>query len=190
MYKFVVTGLVILFLFFVSCDASAKDLKGSFAVKGVGTLTCNQFLDAAANDAPVLQQYAGYVTGYVSAFNELSNETFDLLPWQQLDTYMLLLLQQCKKKPQATVGSAVSQIARYFKVNKIKMAAQTIEIKGEGINLRFYPEVVRQIKTELEKKGYDTADIWQAMRQFKQDNSLKGKHPFEQLILMKLLYGK
>jgi hypothetical protein len=186
MSKFV----VIILLLGVICNADAKDLKGSFAIKGVGTLTCQMFLDAAASDAVILQQYAGYVTGYVSAFNELSNETFDLLPWQQLDTYMLLLLQQCKEKPQVTVGSAVSQIARYFKAKKIKVAAQTIEIKGAGIKLHFYPEVVRQIKTELKRKGYDTSDIWQAMVQFKQDNSLKGKHPFEQLILMKLLYGK
>jgi len=168
----------------------AKDINGSFAVKGVGALSCNDFIQAASADAPILQQYAGYVSGYVSAYNELENNTFDVLPWQQLDSFMLLLLQGCKQTPDSTVGGAVSRITRYFSPNSLHKNAEKVEIKGQEQAVYFYPIVVEQIKEALLEQGYDGDDLWSAMYQFQQDKKLLGKHPFEQLILMKLLYGE
>ena len=172
-----------------SASLCAKDSNGSFAVKGVGALNCNDFIGAAAKDTPELQQYAGYLAGYVSAYNELNPETFDLLPWQQLDTVMLLILQRCKQSPGSSVAGVVSQIARYFAENKVNLATDKIEVKGPELSVYLYPSVITQIKQALAKRGYETEDLWAAMAKYKQDKLLVGTHPFEQLILMKLLYG-
>lgn len=175
---------------FFSIQVNAKDPQGSFAVKGVGTFSCEQFITDTGSDQAKLTLYAGYLTGYISAYNELKSQTFDVLPWQQIDTVMLLLFQQCKQNPHLNVAGAISQITQFFDENKLTQAQQPVEIKRGDISLLFYPQVLEQIKTALREKGYESIDIWQAMNQFKQDNLLQGKHPFEQLVLMKLLYGK
>lgn len=173
----------------ISGFAHAKDLNGSFVVKGVGTLSCKELIIAARKDAPVLQQYAGYLSGYISAYNELSDETFDVLPWQHLDTVMLLLLENCKQKPESTVGGAVSRVTQFFKANKQVIKAEKTEVKGPQQSVFLYPTVVEQITNALQQKGYDTTNLWRAMAKYQQDKALLGATPFEQLIVIKLLYG-
>lgn len=182
--------LFVVLLSFIGFSAVAKDVNGAFAIKGVGALSCNDFIEAASADEPILQQYAGYVSGYISAYNELENNVFDVLPWQQLDTVMLLLLQGCKQTPSSTVGGAVSRITQYFSPNLVHKNAEKIEIKGQEHSVYFYPIVVEKMKDALIEQGYKSDDLWSAMYQFQQDKKLHGKHPFEQLILMKLLYGQ
>ena len=173
----------------VSANLFAKDSNGSFAIKGIGTFPCTAFIGAAAKDTPELQQYAGYLAGYVSAFNEIQGDTFDLLPWQQLDTVMLLVLQRCQQTPEASVAGVVSQVAQYFAKDRLKTAQQKVEVKGPDTSISLFPSVVEQITVALQKQGYDTSDLWSAMRQYQEDKLLVGEHPFEQLILLKLLYG-
>ncbi len=182
--------LFVVFILSFGSSSVAKDVDGSFAIKGVGALSCNDFIKAASEDAPILQQYAGYLSGYMSAYNELEKNTFDLLPWQQLDTVMLLMLQGCRQTPDSTVAGAVSRIAQYFSANAVSKNTKKVEIKGKGPSVYFYPAVIEQIKNALIEQGYDTKNLWDAMYQFQQDRKLTGRHPFEQIILMKLLYGK
>jgi len=182
--------LFVVLLSSMGFNSVAKDIDGAFAIKGVGALSCNDFIEAASADAPILQQYAGYVSGYISAYNELEKNTFDVLPWQQLDTVMLLLLRGCTQTPNSTVGGAVSRITQYFSPNSVHKNIEKVEIKGQEHSVYFYPIVVEHIKNALIEQGYDSHDVWSAMYQFQQDKKLIGKHPFEQMILMKLLYGK
>ena len=172
-----------------SASVFAKDSNGSFAIKGIGTFPCTSFIQAASKDAPELQQYAGYLAGYVSAYNEIHSDTFDLLPWQQLDTVMLLVLQRCQQTPDASVAGVVSQIAQYFAKDSLNQAQQKVEIKGPNGSVQLFPSVVSQITDALKAQGYDTSDLWKAMRKYQEDKLLVGEHPFEQLILLKLLYG-
>ncbi|WP_286265897.1 hypothetical protein [Thalassotalea atypica] len=182
--------LLVVILSSISLSSLAKDTDGVFAIKGVGVQQCKSFIVAASKDEPVLQQYAGYVSGYISAYNELESETFDLLAWQRLDTVMLLLLQGCKQTPESTVGGVISRVVKYFSSNAIKKNTEKVEVKGPSSSLYFYPEVISQIQEALKQQGYNIDDLWQAMEKYQQDKKLIGKSPFDQLILMKLLYGK
>ena len=175
--------------FLASATAFPKDSEGNIAIKGVGTLPCSSFIESAAKDSPELQQYAGYLAGYVSAYNELNAGTFDLLPWQRLDTLMLLVLQRCQQVPQSKVAGVVSQMAQYFAKDKLNEIQEKVEIKGPLQSIFLYPSVKQQVINSLKEKGYQTTNLWKAMQQYKQDNKMDGDHPFEQLILLKLLYG-
>ena len=66
--------------------ASASDAGGMFAVKGVGALSCGAYLAAADAGDRELAQYSGYIAGYLSAYNEHREATFDLVPWQSMET--------------------------------------------------------------------------------------------------------
>ncbi|MCZ6640297.1 MAG: hypothetical protein O7F71_01865 [Gammaproteobacteria bacterium] len=177
----------------IGCAASAvcaKDQNGMFAVKGVGVLKCEAFIDAAEEGDRELAQYAGYLTGYVSAFNEVRPNTFDLLPWQHVDTVMLLMLQRCRRSPQMNFGSAVSGMARYFDQRKLTSLADRIPV-GTGENgTELYEPVVAEIKAALVRWGYPTVELTASLKQFQADQKLSGEDAFGQRTLLKLLYGQ
>ena len=183
------TFLVIL----IGCSASAvcaKDQNGNFAVKGVGVLNCKAYIDAAEAGERELAQYAGYLTGYVSAFNEVHPDTFDLLPWQHVDTVMLLMLQRCRRAPQKNFGAAVAEMVRYFDLHKMTSLADRIRV-GQGDNgTELYEPVVADIRAALARWGYSNEDLNASLKQFQRDQKLTREGPFGQRTLLKLLYGR
>ncbi len=175
------------------CAASvvcAKDQNGMFAVKGVGVLDCESFIVAAEEGTRELAQYAGYLTGYVSAFNEVHPDTFDLLPWQHVDTLMLLMLQRCRRDPQMNFGSAVSGMARFFDQYKLSSVADRIRVGPGDDGIELYEPVVAEIKAALVRWGYPTQDLNASLKQFQRDQKLTGEDAFGQRTLLKLLYGQ
>ena len=143
----------------VGCAASelcAKDHKGMFAVKGVGVLNCQAFIDAAEEVDRELAQYAGYITGYISAVNEVQDDTFDLLPWQHVDTVMLLMLQRCRQAPAMNFGAALSQLAKYFDQHKMTSLADRVRVGAGDDDTELYEPVVADIKAALVRWGYET----------------------------------
>ena len=122
--------LTIIALFSASA-VCAKDQNGLFAVKGVGVLNCQAYVAAAEAGDRELAQYAGYITGYVSAVNEVQDDTFDVMPWQHVDTVMLLMLQRCRQSPQTNFGATVTQLVRYFDQNKLTSQAEQVRV-GSG----------------------------------------------------------
>jgi len=177
----------------VGCAASmacAKDQDGMFAVKGVGVLNCEAFIEAAREGDRELAQYAGYITGYISAVNEVQADTFDLLPWQQIDTVMLLMLQRCRKNPQMNFGAAVSGMASYFDQHKLSGRAEKVRVGSGDSSVELYEPVVAEIKAALERRGYTTQDPDASLRQFQRDQKLTEEDAFGQRTLLKLLYGQ
>jgi len=177
----------------VACTASmacAKDQDGMFAVKGVGVLNCKAFIEAAREGDRELAQYAGYITGYISAVNEVQPDTFDLLPWQHIDTVMLLMLQRCRRDPQINFGAAVSGMASYFDQYKLSDRAEKISVGAADSGVELYEPVVAQIEVALERWGYTTRDLDASLRHFQTDQKLTEEDTFGQRTLLKLLYGQ
>ena len=177
----------------VCCAASvvcAKDQNGMFAVKGVGVLDCQAFIDAAQEVDRELAQYAGYITGYVSAVNEVQADTFDLLPWQHVDTVMLLMLQRCRQAPQMNFGAAVSQLAAFFEQHKMASLADRVRVGTGEDDTALYEPVVAEIEAALVRRGYPTQDLSAALKQFQLDQKLAGEEPFGQRTLLTLLYSQ
>jgi hypothetical protein len=170
--------------------AVAADQNGMFAVKGVGALNCEAYVNAAEAGDRDLAQYAGYITGYISAVNEVQPDTFDLVPWQHVDTVMLLMLQRCRQMPELNFGAAVAQMARYFGQHRLAGPADRVSGTSEGDGADLYEPVVTEIKAALGRWGYPTEDLKASLREFQNDLELTGEGEFGQQTLLKLLYGK
>ena len=95
--------LLAILIGFATCDVNAKDRDGNFAVKGVGVLDCQAFIDAAAQVDRELAQYAGYITGYISAVNEVQADTEARLPPP-------FALQHCN----SSCGSSAKRVLFFF----------------------------------------------------------------------------
>ena len=187
--KITVNVLAIL-LAFAAGSVCAEDQNGMFAVKGVGVSNCEAYIAAAEEGERELAQYAGYLTGYFSAVNEVQTDTFDLLPWQHVDTLMLLMLQRCRTDPQKNFGSTVSEMARFFDQHKLTSMADQVRVGVGDDNTAIYEPVLAEIKAALERWGYPTVDLNASLKQFQRDQNMVGEGAFGQRTLLKLLYGQ
>jgi hypothetical protein len=170
----------------------AKDVRGLFTVKGVGVLDCAAYIEAAEAGDEQLAHFAGYVTGYVSAYNEQVAETYDLLPWQHIDTVMIVLLQRCQKDPARNFGLAVSEVATFFSDGRLKGIAGR-EVVGEGeAAVEMYGPVLRSLKRALVARGYLDApdgDFTAAVRAAQADFGQEPTGVPDQATMLRLLHG-
>ena len=171
-----------------AAPASAHDSNGLFAVKGVGALKCAAYIRAAEAGNKELAQYSGYLAGYVSAYNEHQPETFDLLPWQSMETLMLIMLRRCRQLPDKSFGVAVTEMARFFEGHKLEKLAERVRL-GDGKNtVELFEPVVADVRAALEKRGYATDDLYASLRQFRLDQDLPPAANNMQMALLRLLY--
>ena len=169
-------------------SASARDSDGLFAVKGVGALNCAAYTRAAEAGNQELAQYSGYLAGYVSAYNEHQPETFDLLPWQSMETLMLIMLRRCRQVPDASFGVAVTEMARYFDGHKLEKLAERIRLSGAEGSIELFEPVVADVRAALEQRGYATDDLYTSLQQFRRDQHLPPATDNMQTALLSLLY--
>ena len=60
-------------------DAGSADAKKRFSVRGVGTTTCSKYLqDRNLDAAEKSDQYADWFTGFLTAYNWLKPDTYDI----------------------------------------------------------------------------------------------------------------
>jgi hypothetical protein len=63
--------------------AHAADAKGSFALHGIGALTCADVIERTKTNPGMRDQLAAWLLGYVSATNRIRPNTYDITPIQQ-----------------------------------------------------------------------------------------------------------
>lgn len=81
-------------LFPVASPAADKD--GNYAVWGVGAKSCYHFTQAQTQ--PEETAYRNYVTGYLTAYDALSEDTYSISAGKDLDEVMTWIVDYCSKK--------------------------------------------------------------------------------------------
>ena len=174
----------------VAPAAAARDDNGLFTVKGVGALDCAAYVRTAKAGGQGLAQYSGYLAGYVSAYNEHQPDTFDLLPWQSMETLMLLMLRRCQQTPDLSFGVAVTQMARYFEASKLARQSERLRLGDDKGAIELYAPVVADVRDALARRGYPIADLYASLEQFRIDQQLPAAIDNLQTALLRLLLTK
>lgn len=172
----------------MASPATAADTEGLFAVKGVGALNCAAYVRAAESGSNELAQYSGYLAGYVSAYNEHLADTFDLLPWQSMETLMLVMLRRCRDVPATSFGTAVTGMARFFDDHKLERLERRVRI-GAGENaFEVHESVAADLRAALERHGYPVDDLYASLQQYRRDRKLPPSADDIQTALLSVLY--
>jgi len=180
----------------VAGPARAADTAGRFSVKGVGTATCQTYLDTAHNKDRELLLFAGYLGGYVTAYNQLSGDTFDILPWQTVETLLGLLDNYCRKHPEANYAAAVSQLMVVLKADRLPAASETVDARTETGAVTLYRETLQRTQQRLGELGDPTAVVSdtfdeptrQALIRYQHDHELPETGLPDQRTLFRLLF--
>ncbi len=137
-----------------SVPAGAADGQGMFSVKSVGTANCQRYLDARAKGDREFLLFAGYLGGYMTAYNQLTPGTFDVLPWQTVETLLGLMASYCKKHPDANFAVATTLLIKVLAPDKLETASESVDARADQTSVTIYRETLRRAQEQLGKLGH------------------------------------
>jgi len=88
--------------------AEAADAKARFMVLGFGSESCGTYIADrnAKNDNP----YRGWLTGYLTSYNEHTKNTYNVLGSSDVEAAMLWLETHCKARPLESFSEAAGAL--------------------------------------------------------------------------------
>jgi len=84
-------------------DAGSADVKKIFNVRGLGSNTCGKYLQERNLDAKQSEEYADWLTGFLTAYNWLQPETYDIAPNHNAHGLLVYLDLYCGRNPKGRI---------------------------------------------------------------------------------------
>ena len=189
-------ALVVLALSVCATASEGADERGLFAVKSVGTTSCQRYLDARKAGADEYVLYGGYLGGYMTAFNQLRPSTFDIMSWHNTDTLAGMMASYCRKHPQSNFAVSVAHLITVLMPRRLEADSPTLEIAHGGKTVAVYQESLRRIQVKLAVLGLYTGEpdgrygpaTRQALERFQAEQRLPRTGLPDQATLFRLSY--
>ena len=177
--------------------AFAADKNGSFAVRSAGMMTCETFVQEKVEKSKSLNLYMGWIDGYISAANQYTNDTFDLVPWGNTVLLATLIENHCKANPEQRFYIAVNQLVGALMQVRITEKNDFIETKHGDNSTYLYKSILVQVQQKLTENGLFKGksngefgdDTRLALEAFQKANKLKVTGLPDQLTLYKVFGG-
>lgn len=134
--------------------AAAASAEGQFAIQGRGGDRCQAFVDARDAEGPELLRFMDWAAGYLTAFNQLDEDTVDIAPWQGMDLMATLLAQYCEANPEQSFVRALSEMTKAFYGQRLREESKIVSIKTDGETLPVYDTIVRRAQLALRHFGF------------------------------------
>lgn len=138
----------------LSLSAQAADSQGRYAAHGLGRTPCKRFVEVCEKGSDECKLTSTWVAGYLTAFNALNKDTFDVLPWQPPEIVAEGAFNLCKRNPEAAVVEAVTEVVRVLYPQRVAAASERVQIgEGKG-SVYLYKDTVRAVQEQLAKAGH------------------------------------
>ncbi|TVR95380.1 MAG: peptidoglycan-binding protein [Rhodospirillales bacterium] len=178
-------------------SASAADPDGRFAPRGIGPVTCTQFLQALDERQENVFFAAGWLEGYLTAINQFLDDTFDIAPWQDTDTILNLVRNNCERNPDQRMFAIVNSMVEFLSDQRLTRASDRTMVEHGEQRTLIYRAVLRDVQQELINKGLldGSADgqfgakTRAAIEQFQQEQNIAVTGIPDQMTLWLLLGG-
>ncbi len=136
----------------------AADSSGRFAVKGAGAASCERYLTAIAEDRDELRLFIGWIDGYLSAVNELQEDTYDLASFESARLLAELLRVHCQANPGQAFRTAVALMTRALKPSRLPAYSEYVPAEHDGHAARVYATTLVRAQLKLAQAGYYKGD--------------------------------
>jgi hypothetical protein len=133
--------------------ASAADSENRFAIKGAGAAKCSAFMQAYESRSNDAYLFAGWISGYITALNQHTADTFDLAPWQSTDVLMLLIRDLCGRKPEEQVYRAAGALASLLAPDRLTALGEVVEMKNGEHQATLHREIMKKVQERLKDQG-------------------------------------
>ncbi|MEM7406363.1 MAG: peptidoglycan-binding protein [Pseudomonadota bacterium] len=138
----------------VAWSAHARDKDGAFAVKGVGSLTCREFVTQHGQRGARLSNYVGWIDGFMTGINQHTPETFDLAPWQGGSLLAYAVAGYCRRAPEESFYKAVRGLAQTLYTNRLTDASDVLVASTADAQVFVYATVLTDVRSALIEMGH------------------------------------
>ena len=137
-----------------SATAGAADPHGNFAVRGVGLETCGTFTAERPKQAAFHQLTLSWLNGYLSAYNQIAPDTYDVTAAASLDNLDARLADYCAANPDQSIAFAAIAVASILDPARIKASpdAPATEPQVDSGTLQ-------RIQQALKARGHYTGSV-------------------------------
>lgn len=139
---------------FVAQSATPHD---QFALKGVGRLTCEQFLAERTAGSQVYWNIGGWIDGYASAYNAYVPETYDIsahAPGTAADTLSVFMARHCAQNTQDPIGLVLKSLLERLHAIRVADRRDVTTVAVSGETYRVYASVLAHVQQTLIRDGY------------------------------------
>lgn len=136
--------------------ALAADSDGNFAVDGMGNLPCAQFASAENRKAPEVIAAIGWMDGYLSAFNQLKPDTYDLTPWQTSNMLAGAVQRVCAQHGDVRLIEAVNALIGQLAPHRMTQATPIRQLDNGGQSIVVYDGILTTLRDRLFQLDYLT----------------------------------
>jgi len=106
--RFGVAGLIALSLYLPA--SRAADTHGRYWIYGVGRQICSTYMEARKNGGIAEISYKNWVGGYLTAINQVQDDTYNIVGESDFQGAMVWLDSYCKKHPNNTITMAIANM--------------------------------------------------------------------------------
>jgi len=146
-------SLVIVFLLWAGVSAG-DDKNGSYAIRGAGLIDCQTYLVEKERQSQAYIMMGGWIDGYLTGINQLSDDTYDITPYQSTEIIAKIVETHCQNNSEHRLFTVVSSIAAQLHDDRISMSSELITINVDDKSARLYRETIRRMQSRLVSIGF------------------------------------
>ena len=188
-------GVIAIVFCVFSFSAIALDKNGKFAIKGVGNVSCEQFVKTITEDDPQKFLFAGWLNGYLTAHNQHLKDTFDITSWEDVETLGTYLKSHCSKNPNLSFFQATTQLLNEMYEQRIVEFIGAENIASGTQSLKTYVQVITRVQQALAVSGFYkgkidgimSPQVKEALSEYRKDKKIAASEYLDQITLHTLL---
>lgn len=147
--------LSVLTIVFQCGTAGAADAEGRFAVKGAGLYDCARYAEAFKSKSATFFLFGGWMDGYLTALNEMQDDTFDVTAWESTDLLASMIEAHCRRNPDHNFFAVVRVLAKELSKTRLQQAAPLVSITHQDEDtVILYRDSVMRVQGALKAEGY------------------------------------
>ncbi len=136
--------------------AHGADEQGQYFVKGLGSLTCEQYLVEMANASPTHVMFRSWLNGYLTAYNTFVANTYDIAPGSNVEGLSNAMASICQNMPEAMFASGAQALAdALVPQRQVAMAAADSATPPSGSD----EMSIIDVQQALRDQGYFDGDV-------------------------------
>ena len=141
-------------LLVMSVPSYAADKNGEFFVRGLGSHTCETYVAEKSRNSRTYYFFRSWLNGYITAYNNMTPDTFAVAPRMNIDSLAESLEATCKGHPDHQFGTAASAVLEALKPNRLREKPDVISATVGDRTVIVSRATMRAVQEALKERGY------------------------------------
>lgn len=147
-------ALLLTALIVLSAPALAADKNGQFFSRGLGAQLCQNYVAEKTKGSASYFLYRSWLNGYLSAYNQFSQETYDIAPNATMDGLANAVESVCRKYPERKFWTAAFGVTQALWPKRMVLKSVMVSATSGKRTVTLYRATMKEVQQALKSKGY------------------------------------